>query len=140
MSIVSLASLRGSFSRLPAVVRVIWPLRRVVILVPAACRSLSSRSGWINLWLPPQSHSVYAVGGVVIVVFEWLGRMIGRLKRKRLPDDSLNSLIEASTVFFTFVFFSSPSPDSLHSCESARLFPPPPYSHSLSLLQIPNLG
>src|ERR1700704_6085270 len=140
MSIVILASLRGSFSRLPAVVRVMWPLLRVVIF--ASCRSLARRSGWINLWLPPQSHNVYAVGGVVIVVFEWLGRMIGRLKRKRLPDDSLNSLSETSTVFFTLVLLSSfsPSADSLHSCEPARLFPPCSHSYPRFRVQTRNPG
>lgn len=109
MSRVRRASRSGRRSQRPAVVRLMWPWLRVLMAVPEACRC-ETKSGWTNLWLPPQSQSVYAIGGEGIddgggdgdgwedgKGSERFAVIAGRLRRNRFPTVPRGSLREAST-------------------------------------------
>ena len=73
-------------------------------------------SGCLNLWLPPQSHKVYAVGVEPEAVDgERLLVLIGRLKRNRFPGPPLDLESETSMAVSSSDSYPYSSPLSLSS-------------------------
>ena len=80
-------------------------------------------SGCMNLWLPPQSHKVNAVGVEAVNDGEPLLVVMGRLKRSKFPRASLDSESETSMAASASSLSLVISAGLLRSGEPARLFP-----------------
>ena len=78
--------------------------------------------GCMNLWLPPQSYKVNAVGVEAVNDGGPLLVVVGRLKRSKFPRASLDSESETSMAASTSSLPLVPSAGSLRSGEPARLF------------------